>query len=141
MSWERILKSVKGRTKIQDKEIDLDQFRQIPEILDRIIEDAENAEIYLKEIRKLPRPRYGLRLYIRQIKRLHKEGETEEVKLKAEELKKSVIKWISEMESGIEYMIKRRKYLDSQQGKDDRNFKRRMKNSVRASNRKTRYEE
>lgn len=141
MIWERILKSVKGRTKIQDKEIELDQFRQIPEILDKIIKDTENTKIYLRDINQLPRPRYGLRLFISQIKRLHKEGKTEEVKLKAEELKKSVIKWIPEMESEIKYMIKRRNYLDSQQGKDDRNFKQRMKNAVRASNRKTRYEE
>ena len=86
MTWQNVLKNVKGRTKIQEKEIDIDQYSQIPEIVDRMIEDAENAEIYLKEIRQFPRPRYGLRLHIREIKRLHKEGETEKVKLRAKEI-------------------------------------------------------
>ena len=115
MAWQNVLKSVKGRTKIQDREIDIDQYSQIPEIIDRMIEDAENAEIYLKEIRKFPRPRYGLRLYIRQIKRLHKEGEIEEVKLRAKELRKSLDKIISNMKYGLERMLGRKRILEARE--------------------------
>jgi len=140
MSWQNVLKSVKGRTKIQDKEIELEQFRHIPEILDKIIKDTENAKIYLRDINQFPRAKYKLRYWLRPIRHYDKQGETEEVKLKAEELKKSVIKWIPALESEIEYMKKRRNYLDSPKGRADRNYKQRMKNRERAHNKRWREE-
>jgi hypothetical protein len=132
MSWEAILKSKKGESRIQGQEIKINQYREVIKIIDNIVKDAENAKIYLRDINRFPRAKVQIKIYLEQIKRLYDKGELDEVKIKAEELKNFLDnKWIPDMEAALENMKRRRIWLDSPEGKNTKLFDKRMERQRR----------